>query len=115
MKFLTMVTTANPEKAGPPPPALYQAIADLGIKAGKALKDNGGMATVGVVTVKGGELMVDGPYAEAKEAVGGFAIYELDTKQEAVRWAADFLELHRRHWPTWEGEVIVREMVYYNQ
>jgi hypothetical protein len=115
MKFMTMVTAANPDKAGPPPPELYQAIAELGVRAGEALKDNGGMSTVGTVSVKRGELIVDGPYAEAKEAVGGFAIYELDSKEEAVRWASDFMELHRRHWPAWEGEVIVRQMVYYNQ
>ena len=87
MKFMTMVTTANPDKAGPPPLELYQAIAELGVRAGEALKDNGGMSTVGTVSVKRGELIVDGPYAEAKEAVGGFAIYELDSKEEAVRWA----------------------------
>ena len=35
MKFMTMVTTANPDKAGPPPPELYQAIAELGVRAGE--------------------------------------------------------------------------------
>jgi hypothetical protein len=111
MKFLTMITTSNPEQAGPPPPALFQAIGELAMKAGKALGDNGGMSTTGVLKVKGGELSVDGPYAEAREVIGGFAEYELDSKEQAIDWAKQFIELHRKHWPAWEGEVIVRQML----
>ena len=113
MKFMTMVTTSNPEKAGPPPPALFQAIMELGIKAGPKLKDNGGMKTVGVAKVEGGDLLVDGPYTEAKEAIGGFALYELETEKEAVQWVKDFLELHRKHWPAWEGQVTLMQLINY--
>ncbi len=109
MKFLTMVTTTNPDKAGAPPPALFQAIAELGISS-PGLKDTGGMQDTAKVKVKGGELIVDGPYAEAKEAVGGFAIYELPTEADVVEYCKKFLELHRKHWPTWEGEVSVLEL-----
>lgn len=111
MKFLTMVTTSNPEKAGPPPPALFQAIDALSNEAGKALQDSGGMATTGILTVKGGELMVDGPYAEAREVIGGFAVYELETKEDAIEWSRKFMELHRTHWPAWDGEIIIRQMI----
>lgn len=113
MKFMTMVTTSNPEKAGPPPASLMQAIADLGTAAGKAMQDTGGMKTTGVAKVEGGELVVDGPYAEAKEAVGGYAIYVLDSEAEAVEWVRKFLDLHRRHWPAWEGEVIIHQLINY--
>ena len=111
MKFLTMVTTSNGDKAGAPPPELMQAIAELGMKAGKALLENGGMRTAGVAKLDGGELIVDGPYAEAKEAIGGYAIYEYDTAEEAVEAAKKFLELHRRHWPAWEGEVVIHQII----
>jgi hypothetical protein len=66
MKFLTMVTTSNPEKAGPPPPALFQAITELGMATGAALKDTGGMKAIGTVKVEDHDILVDGPYAEAK-------------------------------------------------
>lgn len=115
MKFLTMVTTLNPDTAGPPPPALFQAIMELGMQAGKAQEDSGGMATTGILTVKGGELMVDGPYAEAREVIGGFAVYELETKEDAVAWSRKFMELHRTHWPAWDGEIIIRRMIHYPQ
>jgi hypothetical protein len=113
MKFLTMVTTTNPEKAGPPPPALFQAINELGAATGAALKDTGGMKTTGVVKVQSGQLLVDGPYTEAKEAVGGFAIYELATEAEVIDYCKKFLELHRKHWPAWEGEVTIQELINY--
>jgi hypothetical protein len=54
MKFLTMVTTSNPEKAGAAPPALYQAIDELGMQAGKTLLDNGGLSVTGVVDPRSG-------------------------------------------------------------
>lgn len=113
MKFMTMVTTSNPDKAGPPPPALFQAIGELGMRAGKKLTDNGGMKTLGVAKVQNGDLLVDGPFAEAKEAIGGFALYELDSEAEAIQWVKDFLELHRKHWPAWEGEVQILQLINY--
>ena len=40
------------------------------------------------VRVKAGQRQVmDGPFAETKEALGGFYLIDCDTKQEAVEWA----------------------------
>lgn len=40
------------------------------------------------VRVKAGHrLVTDGPFAETKEAIGGFYLIECDSKQEAVEWA----------------------------
>lgn len=40
------------------------------------------------VRIKAGQRQVtDGPFAETKEALGGFYLIECDTKQEAVEWA----------------------------
>ena len=113
MKFMTMVTTTNGDKAGPPPPELMNAIMQLGIDAGKAMVENGGMQLTATARIEGGELIVDGPYAEAKEAVGGYAIYVLDTTEEAIEFVKKFLELHRKHWPAWEGEVLIRQIFNY--
>ena len=42
---------------------------------------------------------VDGPYAEAKEVVGGWAIMEYATPEEAVADQREFAELHAKYWP----------------
>ena len=111
MKFITMVTTSNPDKAGPPPPRLMQAIIELGMSTGAALKDTGGMRDTGTVAVKGGSLVVDGPFAEAKEVAGGYAIYELASEAEVVDYCKKFADLHRKHWPVWEGRISIQELV----
>lgn len=113
MKFLTMVVTTNPDKAGPPPAELMQAIAQLGMSTGEALKDTGGMRDIGTVKVEDHDLVVDGPFAEAKEAVGGYAIYEVPTEQDIVDYCRKFLDLHRKHWPAWEGTVTIQELIAY--
>ena len=42
---------------------------------------------------------VDGPYAEAKEVVGGWALLQYDTLEEAVAGQQEFAELHAKYWP----------------
>ena len=39
----------------------------------------------------GKQTLVDGPFAESKELVGGFAIIELDSREEAVEWARRYV------------------------
>ena len=50
----------------------------------------------------------DGPYAEAKEVVGGYSIIEARSREEAVEGARRVIEIHRDYWPGWEGSVEVR-------
>jgi hypothetical protein len=52
----------------------------------------------------------DGPYAEAKEVVGGYSIIEARSQEEAVEGARRVIELHAEHWPAWEGAVEVRRI-----
>jgi len=47
---------------------------------------------------------------EAKEVVGGYAVYDLKSKAEAMEWAKRFMQLHIDHWPGWEGEAEVRQI-----
>ena len=64
-----------------------------------------------VVRVRDGKLLVtDGPFTESKEIIGGWAILNTKTREEAVRIATEFMELHRKHWPEFEGESEVRPM-----
>ena len=52
--------------------------------------------------------MIDGPFVETKELIGGYAIFELRDKEEAVAAAVEFMQLHKEHMPGWEGTCEVR-------
>jgi hypothetical protein len=63
------------------------------------------------VGLKGGKISVtDGPFTESKEIVGGYAIMDFKSRDEALALAQRFMELHRRHWPTFEGECELRPL-----
>ena len=78
------------------------------------LVDTGGLLPskdgVRVRLANGKITVTDGPFSESKEVVGGWAILKADSKAEAVRIAREFMELHRKHWPGFEGESEVRPM-----
>ncbi len=114
MRFMTMVK--GHENAGPPPKELMDAIAKLGEEGTKAgtLLETGGLyaSTMGArVRLSGGKVTVtDGPFTETKEVVGGYAIFELQSKEEAIEATLRFMELHKKHWPGWEGETEIRRI-----
>jgi len=114
MRFMMIVRHA--EKQGPPPKQLMDAIAKLAEEAAKAgtMLGSGrlGPTALGArVRLSGGQVTVtDGPFTEAKEVVGGYAQFELKSKEEAIESAVRFMELHKKHWPGWEGETEVRQM-----
>lgn len=110
MKFITFVTTTNPAEAGPPPPALMQAIIALGMEAGAGLVESGGMSDTATIKVRSNQLTTDGPFTEAKELVGGYAIYDLPGQADIVSWTQRFADLHRQHWPQWEGEITIQQL-----
>lgn len=61
------------------------------------------------VTLRNGQLsVVDGPFTESKELVGGYAIVDVESDEEALDIATKFMELHRVHWPGFEGESELR-------
>src|SRR5687767_3437174 len=114
MKFMTLVR--GPENAGPPPKALMDGIAQLGAEAGQAgvLVQMGGLhpsAAGGRARISKGKMTVtDGPFTEAKEVIGGFAVYDVKSKEDAVYWVKRFMQLHLDHWPGWEGETELRQI-----
>src|SRR5438874_10819096 len=111
MRFMTLVKSPEGQR---PPPALFQAIADLGKQAGKKLVWTGGLTSTkdgALLRLKGGKIRVsDGPFSEAKEVIGGFAVYDVASREEALEWCRRFLEVHQKHWPEWEGEVELRQV-----
>jgi hypothetical protein len=117
MRYMFIVKgDENMDRSGPPAPALMEAIDKLireETASGKLVSFGGLRHTSegGRVRSKGGKLTTtDGPFTEAKEVIGGFSIYELGSKAEAMAEAEKFMELHRRHWPEWEGVCEVRRM-----
>ncbi|MDQ2667504.1 MAG: YciI family protein [Gemmatimonadota bacterium] len=114
MKFMTMVS--SDETMGPPPPALMNAIMALGADAMKAgvLVEQGGLmrtAAGGRIRVTKGTLtFTDGPFAESKEVIGGYAVYSVKSKDEVLEWARRFMQIHIDHWPGWEGVSEVRQI-----
>ena len=116
MRFLSIVKAA--ENQGPPPQALLDAMGKLvedSIRDGSVV-ETGGLAPSSAsarVRLSGGKLTVtDGPFAEAKEVVGGYAVLEASSREEAIKSAGIFLRLHQQHWPGWQGECEIRELVF---
>ena len=93
------------ENVGMPPQALLEAMgAYIGERAADGrFVDGGGLYgtedAVNFVVRRGETTRVDGPYAEAKEVVGGWSLLEYPTLEEAVADQATFAELHATHWP----------------
>ena len=111
-----MMIVKHPEGQGNPPKEVMDAIGQLAeqeTKTGKMLGTGGlGPTALGAsVRLSGGKITVtDGPFTEAKEVIGGYAQFELASKEEAVASAVRFMELHKKYWPGWQGETEVRQM-----
>lgn len=114
MKFMMIVK--HKEGYGFPPKELINALGKLSEEAVRAgtMLGSGGLKptdTGARVRLSHGKITAsDGPFTEAKEIIGGYAQFELKSKEEAVQSAVRFMELHRKYWPGWEGETEVRQM-----
>jgi hypothetical protein len=118
MRFMMLVKATKDSEAGRTPnPELMAAVAKMAEAATKsgAMVDSGGLLPSSQATrvqVAGGKTsLVDGPFAETKELVGGYAIFDLKSKEEAVRMARDFMQIHADILgPSYEGELEIRPM-----
>jgi hypothetical protein len=116
MKYLSFIRHSESYRSSAPPAALMEAMGAAIEKwrAAGTLVDTGGLLPSkdgARVRLQRGELsVVDGPFAESKEIIGGWAILEAPTKAAAIELAKEFMELHRRHWPAFDGECEVRAM-----
>ena len=107
MRFMYIVTSPQPDKG--PTPALMEAmgkLADREIKAGRML-DTGGLMPIAMagaqVRITNSKLgVIDGPFVETKELIGGYAIFELRDMEEAVAAAKEFMRgRHKRPRMIW--------------
>lgn len=117
MRYMMIVSGAEDFAAsGPRPAALIEAIEKLGEDAAKTgkLVSFGGLKHTSsgarIRSAKGKLVTTDGPFTESKEVIGGFSILNVSSKEEALEEARKLMELHRIHWPTWEGVIEIRLM-----
>jgi hypothetical protein len=109
MRFFGYTLASEDElPSEPPPPEMYEKMGKFVEEATKAgiVVATGGIAPTseGVrISLKDGEFtVVDGPFAEAKELVGGWCLMECRDLAEATEWSRRFLGV------LGEGEVRVR-------
>jgi hypothetical protein len=116
MKYLCFIRHSEKYRETPPPAALMEAMGKFVQKSMKdgTLVDTGGLLPskdgVRLRLARGEITVTDGPFSESKEVIGGWAILNADSKADAIRISREFMELHRKHWPEFEGESEVRPM-----
>ena len=118
MRYMMMVKANKDYEAGiPPKKELMEAVAKHAAEMAQAgiLLDTGGLmpSSKGArILVSGGNLkVIDGPFAEAKELIGGFGILKADSKEDAIRLGKMFMQIHLDTLgPGYEGELEIRQM-----
>jgi hypothetical protein len=119
MQFMMIVKATKDSEAGcAPNPELMAAIAKMGEEATKrgVMVGVGGLAPSSQgarIKVAGGKTsVIDGPFAETKELVGGYAIFELQSKEEAIKMGRNFMQVHADILgPSYEGELEIRPLM----
>ena len=108
MRFLTYTLGDEAVPVPAPAPELMEEMEALMEEITKAgvLVATGGLAPTAMgakVSLKDGEYaVIDGPFTEAKELIGGWALLECRDLEEAVEWAKRFMAV------VGEGDVRVR-------
>jgi hypothetical protein len=116
MKYLMFIKHSEADRALPIPPGLLDAMGEFVAASFKSgvLLDTAGLkpsADASRVRLSKGKLTVtDGPFTEAKEIVGGYALVQVKSKEEALEIGRKFMDLHRVHWPEFEGECDLRPL-----
>ena len=117
MRYMIIVKGSESlAESGPPPAALFEAIERLS----EEMTRNGTLVSFGGLhptsagarmRITNGKLVTtDGPFTESKEVIGGFSIIKVASREEALEQARTFMELHRVHWPSWQGEIEIRQL-----
>ena len=104
MLYMMMIKADAGYEAGtPPPPALVEAMGEFAREMSEAgiLLAAGGLRPTRDATkiryARGRHSVIDGPFSEAKEVVGGYAIVQLASRAEAVALAKRVCDIHAAH------------------
>ena len=114
MRYMMFIKHTEDYRGKEIPPGLIEAMGEfIGeyAKQGKFI-DGAGLKSSHKgkkIQLRNGKLkVVDGPFTESKELVGGYAIVDVESDAEALDIGMKFMELHRIHWPEFEGESEIR-------
>jgi hypothetical protein len=114
MRFIVMaLATTQSETSGPPKPEAFVAMQkynEEAVKAGILLAAEGLTSTSKGKRVKfSGDkrIVIDGPFAETKEVIGGFSIIKANSMEEALEWVKRAPNVS----PTGEGLVEIRKLM----
>jgi hypothetical protein len=118
MQFMMLVKATRESEAGlPPDPRLMAAIDKLSeeaVRNGTMITAGGLVPSKGATRIRiggGNTKVIDGPFAEAKELVGGYAIFELPSKEAAVESGRRFMQVHADILgPAYEAELEIRQI-----
>jgi len=114
MRYMMLIKHTEDYRGMTIPPGLMTAMGEF---VGEQMKKGTIVDTNGLksshkgkkVRLSGGQVtVIDGPFTESKEIVGGYAIVDVESDQQALDLATQFMELHRIHWPEFEGESELR-------
>src|SRR3954451_20158165 len=116
MRYMMFIKHTEDYRAADVPASLYEEMGKFIEEATKSgnFVSGGGLqpSSAGTrVKLKSGKISVtDGPFVESKEIVGGYSIIDAKSREEALALARRFMELHLKHWPTFEGECEMRPL-----
>jgi hypothetical protein len=116
MRYMMFIKHTEDYRTQEVPQSLYDAMGEFVTQATKdgVMIDGAGLqpsARGHRVRLSRGKIMtLDGKFAESKEIVGGYTLIEARSEEHALEMAREFMEIHRVHWPTFEGESEVRPL-----
>ena len=114
MRYMMLITHPETYRMEDVPQSLFAAMDQFiseNTRSGVLVDTNGLDRTDKSVRVRLSKKKItvtDGPFTEAKEVVGGYAVVEATSKEHATEIAKQFMELHRIHWPEFDGYCDVR-------
>jgi hypothetical protein len=116
MRYMMFIKHSEDYRNQEIPSGLLEAMGEFvstNLKSGKLIDTAGLKRTSEAQRVRldrGKINVTDGPFTESKEIIGGYALVEVGSRQEALDMAKQFMELHRVHWPGFDGECEVRPL-----
>lgn len=115
MRFLMLIHVDESGAAGAPPDSLIAAMDAFRADTTHGhIVDDGGLgpsaSALRVRSDAGRVAELDGPFAEAKEVIGGFFVVESPSAEAMSTWTRAFVELHAAHWPDLTYVAEVREI-----
>jgi hypothetical protein len=116
MRYMLFIKHTEDYYGKTPTPELMKAMGEFVVphlKSGKFVEAAGLMSTRRgkKIQLRNGKIsVIDGPFTESKEIIGGYTLIDVASDQEALDLARQFVELHRIHAPGMEVECELRPL-----